>query len=197
MNSTLAYLREKLNVSSVAIEETIKNETCLVTGMREFLEKIKNAGNDIIICSDANSLFIEWIIQKQGLANLFAAVYTNPCTIDESDKLVVRRFFDHHTCQHCLGTPNLCKTRVIKEHIEKHAERYNEKTIIHYFGDGGNDFCPILNALQLPSCTGNIRKGFVLEKKVQSYLTKPEHGEFKCKLNYFSDANELIQFFKG
>lgn len=61
MNKTLSYVKETLKVSSAQLKEEL--EKChLTSGMKELFEKIKQTGGDIIICSDANTKFIEWIV---------------------------------------------------------------------------------------------------------------------------------------
>lgn len=50
--------------------------------MLELFKKIKENGNDIIICSDANTLFINWIAEKQDIKQYLSAIYTNPARIE-------------------------------------------------------------------------------------------------------------------
>jgi len=52
--------------------------------MKELFEKIKAKGSDIIIVSDANTFFINWIIAKNHLEEYISAVFTNPCRIEDN-----------------------------------------------------------------------------------------------------------------
>lgn len=63
---------------------------------------------DAIIISDANSMFIECIVQECGVADVFRAVLTNPATFSNDGLLSVT---GHHThsCQRCRHTPHMCK----------------------------------------------------------------------------------------
>ena len=63
---------------------------------------------DAIIISDANSVFIDCIVQECGVADVFRAVLTNPATFNSAGQLSVR-WHHTHQCQRCKGTPNMCK----------------------------------------------------------------------------------------
>lgn len=62
----------------------------------------------------------------------------------------------------------MCKSKIIREHLAKNSGKYEN---INYFGDGGNDFCPMFHLKDLNS-TGYIRTGFALEKRINNYLNK-------------------------
>ncbi|KAL4449827.1 hypothetical protein ABPG74_008200 [Tetrahymena malaccensis] len=187
MNIVLDYLKNKMGVDSSKIKEEIEKAD-LVGGMKELFEKIKSKDGEIIICSDANSLFIKWIVEKNQIADYFSAIYTNPCTI-QNDQLFVKRFYDQHSCPLCTQTPNMCKKKIIEDHIAKNPNK--EYVNIHYFGDGKNDFCPMFS-LKNQNSTGFVRKGFALEKKIESYLKQENSDPFKCKLVYWKQAHEIL-----
>lgn len=66
MNLTLSYMKDKMGITAGQIQAEI--EKChLVGGMKELFEKIKSKNGEIIISSDANSMFIEWILQKNNI----------------------------------------------------------------------------------------------------------------------------------
>lgn len=83
----------------------------------------------------------------------------------------------------------MCKNRIIQEHIAKNPNK--EFVNIHYFGDGKNDFCPMI-ALKDENSTGFVRKGFTLEKRIEDHLKTENHQPFKCKLVYWNQATEFL-----
>lgn len=80
MNIVLEYVKNKMGVTSDKLKEEVE-KSVLVGGMKELFEKIKSKNGEIIICSDANSLFIKWITEKHQIDHYFSAIYTNPCSI--------------------------------------------------------------------------------------------------------------------
>ena len=63
---------------------------------------------DAIIISDANSVFINTILQHCGVADVFSAVLTNPASFNNEGLMTVA-WHHTHTCQLCAATPNMCK----------------------------------------------------------------------------------------
>ena len=63
---------------------------------------------DAIIMSDANSVFIECILQECGVADVFSAVLTNPASFNE-DGLLTVAWYHTHNCRRCAEIPNMCK----------------------------------------------------------------------------------------
>ncbi|KAL4508381.1 hypothetical protein ABPG72_003685 [Tetrahymena utriculariae] len=186
MNKVLTYIKQKVGVTSQQLKAEL--EKChLIGGMKELFEKIKSKGSDIIIVSDANSNFIKWIVEKNEISHLFTAIYTNPCII-ENDQLVIKRFYESHECTYCTGTPNMCKSKIIREHLAKYPGKYEN---IHYFGDGSNDFCPMFH-LKDSNSTGYVRSGFALEKRINNYFNNPDAEPFKCKMVYWRQAYDFL-----
>ncbi|TYG68335.1 hypothetical protein ES288_D05G146000v1 [Gossypium darwinii] len=80
------------------------------------VEAIKSAhalGCDLKNVSDANTFFIETILEHHGLKECFLEINTNPGFVDQQGKL---RIFPHHDftksshgCQHPSCLPNMCK----------------------------------------------------------------------------------------
>nr|KJB56878.1 hypothetical protein B456_009G140200 [Gossypium raimondii] len=114
------------------------------------IEAIKSAhalGCDLKIVSDANTFFIETILEHHGLKECFSEINTNPGFVDEQGRL---RIFPHHDftksshgCQHSSCPPNMCKGIVI-ERIQASLSMEDQKKTIIYLGDGLGDFCPTL-----------------------------------------------------
>ncbi|MBA0703021.1 hypothetical protein Goari_026977 [Gossypium aridum] len=82
------------------------------------VEAIKSAhalGCDLKNMSDANTFFIETILEHHGLKECFLEINTNPGFVDQQGRL---RIFPHHDftksshgCQHPSCLPNMCKLR--------------------------------------------------------------------------------------
>ncbi|KAE8657000.1 Inorganic pyrophosphatase 2 [Hibiscus syriacus] len=114
------------------------------------IEAIKSAhalGCDLKIVSDANTFFIETILEYHGLRECFSEIHTNPSFVDEEGRL---RIFPHHDftksshgCGHPSCPPNMCKGTVIGK-IQASLSTEDQKKTIIYLGDGLGDFCPSL-----------------------------------------------------
>ncbi|KAK1362832.1 Inorganic pyrophosphatase 2 [Heracleum sosnowskyi] len=95
-------------------------------------------GCDLRIVSDANSFFIETILEHFGITECFSEINTNPSFIDEEGRLRISPYHDfRHGCKLC--PPNMCKGMII-ERIQREVDK---KTMI-YLGDGAGDYCPSL-----------------------------------------------------
>ena len=93
------------------------------------------------ILSDANTVYIETILERRGFASgTFAAVVTNAGAFDEATgRLHIRPHQPagrSHGCKLC--PPNLCKGKVLDAWL---ATEVAPERII-YVGDGGGDYCP-------------------------------------------------------
>ncbi|KAL3632994.1 hypothetical protein CASFOL_025978 [Castilleja foliolosa] len=98
-------------------------------------------GCDLRIVSDANTLFIDTIIDHLGIKSCFSEIHTNPSYIDQQGGLRISPYVDFHTCT--LGCPpNMCKGMII-EKIQASLAKEGHKRMI-YMGDGIGDFCPSL-----------------------------------------------------
>ncbi len=113
---------------------------------------------DLRILSDANSVFIETILDSHGLSAVFTHIATNPvprspfslslsvlnCKIpmqgawSASGQLHVQPYLPvPHECPRCKSAPNICKGQVL--------DAWHQSLLPHtkvYAGDGSNDFCP-------------------------------------------------------
>ncbi|KAJ3212577.1 hypothetical protein HDU67_003729 [Dinochytrium kinnereticum] len=107
--------------------------------MISVFETIKSAGGDIIIISDANTVFIEEILKAKNARHYVSEIITNPGWWDETGKLNVRRRVgegdEPHGCQSICAV-NLCKGKEMMERISQYE-------MFIYGGDGRNDYCPM------------------------------------------------------
>eukprot|EP00928_Gymnodinium_smaydae_P085873 TRINITY_DN6957_c0_g1_i1.p3 TRINITY_DN6957_c0_g1~~TRINITY_DN6957_c0_g1_i1.p3 ORF type:complete len:214 (+),score=43.51 TRINITY_DN6957_c0_g1_i1:59-643(+) len=99
---------------------------------------VGTAGIEMFVLSDANTVYIESFLRKQGLNDAFS-VCSNPAFY-EGERLRVRPWVDPsrpHACPLC--PPNLCKGAALDSLL---GSAWREKYArIVYIGDGGGDFC--------------------------------------------------------
>lgn len=158
-------------------------------GMIELLTFISDNKKDIdcIIVSDANTIFIEWILHASGVQSAVDDVFSNPASIDARGYMSVR-CFHAHDCQQC--PVNLCKRKVLSDFKESQAKAGVHYERICYVGDGGNDFCPINDLNE-----GDIampRKGYTLEKLL--YKSRSEGlATPRAKIMPWASGNEILQ----
>ena len=98
------------------------------------------------IVSDANSLYIDSFLKHHGVS--VHTVHTNPAVLDANGLLRVQPYATKpHGCKTC--PTNMCKGLIVREKILLLATSPAKKRPkIVYFGDGSNDFCPVLAVLR-------------------------------------------------
>ena len=125
---------------------------------------------EVIIISDANTIFIECILQECGVRDVIKEVFSNPAQFEPSGRLRVKHYHSH-TCGTCCHSPNLCKGHVLKDYLK--ANPSYEKVI--YAGDGRGDFCPAasLRKQDVVVC----REGYPLAKLLSSVSVSESNNE--------------------
>ncbi|CAK9310637.1 unnamed protein product [Citrullus colocynthis] len=102
-------------------------------------------GCDLRIVSDANTFFIDTILDHLGIRECFSEINTNPCLVDEEGRL--RNFAIHNFYKSSDGCnlcpPNMCKG-IIMERIQASLISEGKKKKFVYLGDGSGDYCPSL-----------------------------------------------------
>ncbi|XP_054626543.1 pyridoxal phosphate phosphatase PHOSPHO2 isoform X1 [Dunckerocampus dactyliophorus] len=161
--------------------------TAGMTDLLTFISENKNA-IDCIVISDANTLFIDWILGAAGLLAAVDHVFTNPARFNERGRMEVRRHHAHD-CGRCPD--NLCKRRVLEVYL---AER-SEYRCVFYVGDGGNDLCPA-------SCLRGRdavmpRKGYALEKLLARLDGTDEKDALKARVISWSSGMEVLEELKA
>ncbi|KFK43955.1 hypothetical protein AALP_AA1G196200 [Arabis alpina] len=100
---------------------------------------------ELRIVSDANTLFIETIVEDLGISEFFSEINTNPVLVDEQGRLKIFPYHDFtkssHGCSRC--PPNMCKGLII-ERIQASLTKEGNKMKMVYLGDGAGDYCPSL-----------------------------------------------------
>eukprot|EP00117_Sycon_ciliatum_P048349 scpid52542/ scgid34432/ Pyridoxal phosphate phosphatase PHOSPHO2 len=137
---------------------------------------------DCFILSDSNSVFIDVLLERYGLKNLFKRVVTNPAHFDKNGCLRIQHCHSH-SCATCVL--NLCKAEFMSEFIA--TTPYARKV---YIGDGGGD---LHAALQLsPGDTLLARRGYPLMKK----LATPAGQDFKANLVPWDSGTDVLSWFQ-
>ena len=107
--------------------------------MLDLLNFSKSLG-PVHIVSDANDLYINSWLNYNCLH--VDGVHTNPTVFDGNLLRITPYSKSPHGCQRC--PKNICKTFILRNFI---LATLPERPKIFYFGDGSNDFCPVLNIL--------------------------------------------------
>ena len=118
----------------------------LMSNAFEFVTAVSKSGAVQRILSDANTWFINHILEVKGLSNCFDRVVSNWGRwelggIADQSRFVLSPATPGHGCQLC--PPNLCKGRVLDEWMNE-----KEWARIIYVGDGRGDLCPAMRLLQ-------------------------------------------------
>ncbi|CAK4683760.1 hypothetical protein LEN26_013076 [Aphanomyces euteiches] len=139
-----------------AVDQTLAKLTCtkeqlidalaripIQDGMLEAVQFAHTKGCEIVIVSDANTVFIQSMLEHHNLTSIIKQVYTNPAVF-EGNVLHVSPFhasnLPPHGCPRC--PPNMCKGSIVQQ--IKASKTYSK---IIYIGDGGGDFCPCATQL--------------------------------------------------
>nr|KJB56854.1 hypothetical protein B456_009G140300 [Gossypium raimondii] len=160
-NSLMDQMMKELHSKGTRIEDiaAVLKRSPIHPRIVEAIKSAHALGCDLKNVSDANTFFIETILEHHGLKECFLEINTNPGFVDQQGRL---RIFPHHDftksshgCQHPSCLPNMCKflTRILSRVIDPSFLEYRiqaslsmedpKKTKI-YLGDGLGDFCPSL-----------------------------------------------------
>ena len=115
VNACLKYFHEQ-NISKDQIIEFIKNMP-YVNGAIEMIKTLKHEYQaDIIIVSDANSVYIEESLKNADILQCFSEIYTNPGEFRENGQLIVTPFTNQTECK--LSAINQCKGKIVLDYIK-------------------------------------------------------------------------------
>lgn len=177
MDAVFAYM----HANGVTRDEltTCVRSIRIESSMCETIRRLKSLGFELIVVSDANSVFIDEILRANELAECFTRVYTNQAQFDESGRLRVRPFEDDFgaivgregcACPNVCSA-NMCKGSILKFHLSKMREneglRDEKQPLVVYVGDGTNDYCPGF-CLTRPRDLYFVRSGFSLHTRMQN-----------------------------
>jgi len=157
----------------------------LTPNMQDLLTlAVSRLGATIAIISDSNSVFIEHILQIQGLDHCIHKVFTNPAKWSESGLLQIEPYHHQETCQ--LSTKNLCKGQILEDYVKTFDKKFD---FVVYVGDGRNDFCPSLRLAQEDLVC--VRQGYSLEKYIPQMA---EEGHvIKAEVLLWTDADQILK----
>ncbi|KAG0198369.1 hypothetical protein BGX28_008203 [Mortierella sp. GBA30] len=161
-------------------------------------------GWTLVIASDANSVYIDGILQHYGIKNLFSAIITNPAFWDSQDRLHIKRLIPadapSHGCPLGVCSLNICKGQEIDKlllqlktdttYLTSTTEIAASPRMI-YVGDGRNDYCPALR-MQNNNDIYFVRKG----RSLEAYLTRgaPEIRQaIKARTVLWTAASEILK----
>ena len=187
MNSTYAITKDQLLdcIANIDISEP----------MITLLKQLKQTGWQLMILSDANTVFIDTILRRHGLGDVFDTIYTNSAEFDANGRLIVTPFnqiyfgeskqtFD---CSTQICARNICKGQVLRSFEEKRGIAFEQ---VVYAGDGRNDYCPGLH-LGNSSDVFFVRRGFSLDNMLRRHAHLKE--TIKSEIIYWSDASDIIR----
>ncbi|KAI9339875.1 phosphatase phospho-type [Obelidium mucronatum] len=151
----------------------------------KMFEAIKSVGGEIIIVSDANTIYIDEILKAKNAREYITEIITNPGTWDETGRLHVTRRIKPPQTHNCPGvcSVNLCKGSEMLARIENYD-------MVLYGGDGRNDHCP-MTKLKANRDIAFARKGHSLEKLLNS---DQKHVEaIQARLVWWTEADDLLE----
>jgi len=140
MDAVVLACQEKDGRTLEDIEEKAREVPCFPE-LLQVLSLVSEKG-PVHIVSDANSVFIKSFVDFHGVK--VNSVHTNPAELDSAGRLRVKPYAQKpHGCDRC--PKNMCKSTIVSEQIMPGFRPHRPKIV--YFGDGSNDFCPVLNVL--------------------------------------------------
>jgi pyridoxal phosphate phosphatase PHOSPHO2 len=183
MQTQLADLAKQEGYSKadvLACMKDVKMDPVLVSALQE-LRSSQGSSLKLIILSDANTIFIDEILEANGLSGgIFDEIYTNPASWIIKDAVLVEPYqplSSPHDCQRKCPA-NMCKSHILKrarQELSLGDEAGDVRTI--YIGDGSNDLCPSLSLL--PSDLVLARDGYSLQKLIAKAKNEPEEKSEK------------------
>ncbi|KAG0049370.1 hypothetical protein BGZ83_005856 [Gryganskiella cystojenkinii] len=167
--------------------------------MIKICQLLFDRGWDLAIVSDANTVYIESILEHYGIRHLFKAIVTNPAFWDDQGRLHIHRLTSPekpHNCPLGVCSLNICKGKEIDKLLqERLGSAVSEKTTtpalrMLYVGDGRNDYCPALR-MKTSDDLYFVRRGRTLEK----YLEKNSNARdaIQARIVYWSAAGEILR----
>lgn len=151
-------------------------------GMVELITWLSTTGWDILVITDANSVFVHHWLKTHHLEDKITSVITNRAFF-ENGRLYIEPCMTQNTCGYCPS--NLCKSLALVNWSHT-REPYD---LLIYTGDGKNDFCPSANlseeSIVFP------RKDYVLHRKIQKAMMAPS-TELKCKIVPWEDGFHIL-----
>lgn len=143
---------------------------------------------DIIIISDANTLFIDTWLAANGLTQCVKRVISHKAEFHADDgSLRIEPYEVRSACPLSMGSINICKGQVLEDYI---AECFSNETLmylsVYYIGDGNNDVCPVMRLSDHDfACP---REGFKLDMYIKNLEMTSSDRTDGMKCEQTSDA---------
>ncbi|GMH38066.1 hypothetical protein BSKO_05950 [Bryopsis sp. KO-2023] len=135
MDQTFLHAHQEKGVTESDIRKashTVPLHPGIAKGLKE-LGCLENV--EMVIVSDANSVFIEEILTFHDLKSCFKEIFTNPGSFENGALRVGPHHTESHFCENCPS--NLCKGQIMEGLLL--GQKYDS---VIYVGDGGGDYCP-------------------------------------------------------
>lgn len=108
MKAIFALLHSK-NVSINDIKSKVL-DISLASGMKGLFNHLADEQYEVVIISDANTLFIEWLMDKHDISAQVARVFSNPAEVTGEGKLTISYYHRQDWCD--MSSNNMCKGTV-------------------------------------------------------------------------------------
>lgn len=105
MRAIFALLHSE-NITIDKIKEKVL-EIPLASGMKELFSHLADDSYEVVIISDANTLFIEWLMDKHGISSQVDRIFSNPAEVTGEGKLTISYYHRQDWCD--LSSNNMCK----------------------------------------------------------------------------------------
>ncbi|XP_045456762.1 pyridoxal phosphate phosphatase PHOSPHO2-like [Melitaea cinxia] len=156
-------------------------------GIVELITTLHEEGWDVLVLTDANSVFVKHWLKEHGLQDAVKEVVTNRA-FWKNDRLYIEPCMHQTSCPRCPS--NLCKSLALAQWCDsKNYQRYI------YSGDGRNDYCPATNlpanAIVFP------RRGFPMYDLIKKTMSSI-NPQIKAKVVPWDDGFTIMdELFPG
>lgn len=170
------------------------HELPFVDGMKDLLTYLDKDLFDVIIISDSNSAFIDYVLENAELKHVVKRVYTNPAKFDDKGCLKISFYHNQDWCD--LSTENLCKGHILEEHV-KELDTGAEYARVVYVGDGNNDLCPALKLQSRDYICPRIQYALWKKMKKLGHLDgEVSELDIKAKILEWDSATQILELVK-
>ena len=115
MNGVFDYLHSNFSITEDDYRKCL-SEIQVSESMKQLLRFLKQTGYHMAIVSDANTFFIETILNANNIKDLFENIFTNKASFDTNGRLVVTQFNETYKSGR---KPFKCSTNICAENICK------------------------------------------------------------------------------
>jgi len=197
--------RQERGIQRQDIESAIR-QTPFHPAMKRGIQLLKDPASTqstLFILSNANTFFINTILQHQGIRCIDNLV-NNPADFSDPanpHRLVLRRRVDPSGPQHgcTVGCDdNMCKGQELTRYLDAQRQSASEPDAfdrVIYIGDGSNDFCAVLRLRSQDVVFCRRFRG--LERKIANERAQGEASRLRCAVEYWSGAWEIEEKFKA